>query len=105
MNNLGTNQDFCKGATVTVTAIASTPDARADLSERGASDGAGSHGPLPSVRGIRTTGAGTGRAGLADSSFTIEGNATEPISPGVMAPLDLKLTNPTTSPCRSPTSA
>jgi hypothetical protein len=26
--------------------------------------------------------------------FTIEGNATEPISPGVRAPLDLKLTNP-----------
>jgi hypothetical protein len=27
-------------------------------------------------------------------SFTIEGNAAEPISPGVRAPLDLKLTNP-----------
>jgi len=39
---------------------------------------------------------GTGGAGLKNSStsFTIEGNATESISPGVMAPLDLKLTNP-----------
>lgn len=39
---------------------------------------------------------GTGGAGLRESSasFTIEGNATEPISPGVRAPLDLKLTNP-----------
>lgn len=39
---------------------------------------------------------GTGGAGLKVSSafFTIEGNATEPISPGVRAPLDLKLTNP-----------
>lgn len=39
---------------------------------------------------------GTGGAGLKDSSafFAIEGNATEPISPGVRAPLDLKLTNP-----------
>ena len=41
------------------------------------------------------TGVGTGTA-LADSSkfFTIAGNTTEPISPGVKASLDLKLTNP-----------
>jgi hypothetical protein len=46
--------------------------------------------------GTTSAGVGTGGAGLADSSgsFTIEGNATEPISPGVGAPLDLKLTNP-----------
>jgi hypothetical protein len=41
-------------------------------------------------------GDGTGGAGLGDSSesFTIEGNAAEPISPGLRAQLDLKLTNP-----------
>ena len=41
-------------------------------------------------------GAGTGGAGLAAASapFTIAGSATEPISPGVKAPLDLRLTNP-----------
>lgn len=41
-------------------------------------------------------GTGTGGAALAESagSFTIEGNATEPISPGVMASLDLLMTNP-----------
>jgi hypothetical protein len=41
-------------------------------------------------------GAGTGGAGLKDSSasFTIAGTTVDPISPGVMAPLDLRLTNP-----------
>jgi hypothetical protein len=39
---------------------------------------------------------GTGGADLKASSalFNIGGNATESISPGVMAPLDLRLTNP-----------
>ena len=39
---------------------------------------------------------GTGGADLHDSvaSFTVEGNTSESISPGVRAPLDLKLTNP-----------
>jgi len=52
-------------------------------------------GPGPTA-GARDAGDGTGDAGLKDSStsFTIEGNATEPISPGVRAPLDLTLTNP-----------
>jgi hypothetical protein len=38
----------------------------------------------------------TGRTALVSSTwpFTIQGHATEPISPGVRAPLDLKLTNP-----------
>ncbi|GHH78056.1 hypothetical protein [Promicromonospora soli] len=46
--------------------------------------------------GGATTGAGAGGAELADpsGSFTIAGNATEPISPGVMVPFDLELTNP-----------
>lgn len=41
-------------------------------------------------------GLGTGGAALADSSrsFTIKGDAARLISPGVMAPLDLSLTNP-----------
>jgi hypothetical protein len=41
-------------------------------------------------------GKGTGGAELAESSgsFTIKGDAAELISPGVMAPLDLLLTNP-----------
>ena len=49
-------------------------------------------GPIP---GSTDTGVGTGTA-LADSSrsFTIGGNTTEPISPGITASLDLKLTNP-----------
>jgi len=51
---------------------------------------------------VGTTGASTGIGGaaLADSagSFTIGGSAAEPISPGVMAPLDLRLTNPHDSP-------
>lgn len=40
--------------------------------------------------------AGTEGAELADpsGSFTIAGDVTEPISPGVMVPLDLKITNP-----------
>jgi len=48
------------------------------------------------VDGTTVVGQGTGGAVLADSagSFTIEGDAAEPISPGVMAPLDLLLTNP-----------
>jgi|ERR1035437_5963447 hypothetical protein len=43
-----------------------------------------------------TTGAETGGAALGgpSGSFTIEGDAAEPISPGVMAPLDLAFTNP-----------
>jgi hypothetical protein len=46
--------------------------------------------------GARAVGNGTGDAGLGSSSasFTIDGNATEPISPGVRAPLDLQLSNP-----------
>jgi hypothetical protein len=42
------------------------------------------------------TGAGAGGAELADApgSFTIAGEATEAISPGVMVPLDVELTNP-----------
>lgn len=46
--------------------------------------------------GASGAGDGSGGAGLNDSSmsFTIEGNASESISPGVSAPLDLKLTNP-----------
>jgi len=45
--------------------------------------------------GTAIAGDGTGDAGLGDPSapFTIVGNATEPISPGASAPLDLKLTN------------
>lgn len=41
-------------------------------------------------------GSGMGGAGLADSSttFSIEGNTTRQLSPGVRAPLDLTLTNP-----------
>jgi hypothetical protein len=50
--------------------------------------------------GMISAGDGTLGAGLADSpaSFSIEGYATEPISPGVRAPLDLKLTNPHDAP-------
>lgn len=46
--------------------------------------------------GALAAGDGSGGAGLKDSSasFTIEGDATEPISPGVRTPLDLRLTNP-----------
>jgi len=49
-----------------------------------------------STSGTRAVGNGTGDTGLGSSSasFTIAGSATEPISPGVRAPLDLKLTNP-----------
>jgi hypothetical protein len=45
---------------------------------------------------VWATGAGAGGAELADApgSFTIAGEATEAISPGVMVPLDLELTNP-----------
>ena len=47
-------------------------------------------------------GAGTETAGpaLTDSSppFTIEGHATEAISPGIQAPIDVKLTNPYDTP-------
>jgi len=52
-------------------------------------------GPGPTA-GPAIASDGTGVAGVKDSSafFTIEGNVTEPISPGVRAPLDLKLTNP-----------
>jgi hypothetical protein len=50
--------------------------------------------------GTAIAGDGTGDAGLGDPSapFTIVGNATEPISPGASAPLDLKLTNSHESP-------
>jgi hypothetical protein len=46
--------------------------------------------------GSQGAGDGTRRAALVDSAelFTISGNTTEPISPGVRAPLDLRLTNP-----------
>ena len=46
--------------------------------------------------GAQGPGDGNLRVTLADPawSFTISGNATEPISPGVSAPLDLSLTNP-----------
>jgi hypothetical protein len=49
-----------------------------------------------STSGARAVGNGTGDTGLGSSSasFTIAGSATESISPGVKAPLDLKLTNP-----------
>jgi hypothetical protein len=51
------------------------------------------HGPT-----IATTSAGTGTGGSALASaaapFAIEGSATEAISPGVRAPLDVRLTNP-----------
>lgn len=55
--------------------------------------------PTASANGNITgtgTGDGPGGAEVANSSasFAIEGNATEPISPGVRAPLDLTLTNP-----------
>lgn len=48
------------------------------------------------VPGVTEADRGAGGAVLADSAlpFTITGNATTPISPGVMAPLDLSLTNP-----------
>lgn len=50
-------------------------------------------GHLPS---ITDSGAGTGRAALVGTStlFTVSGTATEPISPGVDTPLNLRLTNP-----------
>jgi|SRR5450631_476605 len=46
--------------------------------------------------GLRSAGAETMGAGLVGSSaaFIIQGSGVEPISPGVRAPLDLKLTNP-----------
>jgi len=48
------------------------------------------------VAGTTVVGHGTGGGVLADSagSFTIKGDAAGLISPGVMAPLDLLLTNP-----------
>ncbi|MDQ1536940.1 MAG: hypothetical protein QOE58_1333 [Actinomycetota bacterium] len=48
-----------------------------------------------STPGLLSAGEGSGGLSLADSSgsFTIEGVATESISPGLAAPLDLKLTN------------
>lgn len=51
---------------------------------------------LSPVADINDVGHGNGGAAQAASSvpFTIHGNATEPISPGVTAPLDLLLTNP-----------
>ncbi|MDQ1483409.1 MAG: hypothetical protein QOF35_1485 [Actinomycetota bacterium] len=51
-----------------------------------------SHGPGGGTGGAT----GTGSAALAGSAapFSIEGKATEPISPGVGASLNLKLTNP-----------
>lgn len=44
----------------------------------------------------KSSGAERGNAELVDpsGSFTIAGDAAEPISPGVMVPLDLELTNP-----------
>ena len=52
-------------------------------------------GPIGGPSGVGT-GSGTGGAAPRDSSaaFTISGTAVDPISPGVMAPLDLALTNP-----------
>lgn len=50
----------------------------------------------PQPASASETGDGTGGAGPAESStsFTIAGSAAQPISPGVMAPLDLSFTNP-----------
>ena len=50
----------------------------------------------PQPASASETGDGTGGAGLVESStsFTIAGSAAQPISPGVMAPLDLSFTNP-----------
>jgi len=51
--------------------------------------------PRGPFAGATSTSAGSGDAGPGSSApFTIEGYATEPISPGVRAPLDLRLTNP-----------
>jgi hypothetical protein len=46
--------------------------------------------------GTTDSGAGPGGAGLAGPAgpFTIEGSTIEPLSPGVRAPLDVRLTNP-----------
>jgi hypothetical protein len=53
-------------------------------------------------RTARTTSAGAGTGDVDPAStagpFTIEGSLTEPISPGVSAPLNLRLTNPHSAP-------
>jgi hypothetical protein len=56
--------------------------------------------PSGPTAGRAEAGSGTGGPGLADSSasFIIEGTAAETISPGVRAPLDLRLTNPHADP-------
>jgi len=51
--------------------------------------------PRGPFTGTTSASAGIGGAGLGPSGpFTIEGSAIEPISPGVRAPLDVRLTNP-----------